>query len=267
MFPRKKHINKFRYLIFPMLILLFVFLFLKKDGLSETGIFKEISKINILLARPFINLQNKFINFKNSASFYFVSKKKLNNLVNSLKEENLKLKADTFKLEILEKQNKDFLSILGRKTANDFIAASLIFRPSFSGFDYFLIDAGERDFVKKGMKVTAYDSILLGEVYEVFEKESKVKLYSASENKIGVFLENAGTYAEALGRGSENFEIILAKDMNIAEGDKVLVQGMENFILGEVSKIVENRNEPFKKAYFRYPFNLSELKYVEILIR
>lgn len=265
MFPRKKNINKFRYLIFPLLFSVFVFLLLKKDSLPETGFFKEISKINIYVTRPFINLQNKFVNFKNSKTFYFASKKELNNLNGVLKEENLKLKTDTFKLEILEKQNKELLNILEKKTEKKFIFASVIFRPLFFNFDYFLIDAGKHDGVKKGMKIISYDNILIGEIYEVFEKESKVMLYSASENKIGVVLGNSELSTFAAGRGSENFEIILAKDVNITIGEKVLTQGIQTFVLGEVSKIVENGNEPFKKVYFRYPFNLNELKYVEIL--
>jgi len=265
MFPRKKHINKFRYLISPLLILLFVFLFLKKDSLPETGFFKEISKINIYVARPFINYQNKFINFKNSASAYFASKKELNNLNTALKEENLKLKTDIFKLEVLKKENNELLNILGRKTEKNFIFASVIFRPSFSDFDYFLIDVGKTSGVKKGMRVAVYGNILVGEVYDVFEKESKIKLYSASENKIGVFLENTGISANAIGRGSENFEIILAKDANVKEGDNVLTQGASPFILGKVAKVAENGNQPFKKVYFRYPFNLNELRYVDVL--
>lgn len=245
--------------------MIFILMFIKKDSLPETSVFKKISKINVYAARPLINLQNKFINFKNSADAYFASKKELNNLVSALKEENLKLKSDNFKLEVLEKQNKEFLNILGKKTEKNFIFASVIFRPPFFDFDYFLIDAGKRNGIKKGMKVVSYDNILIGEIYDVFEKESKVMLYSAPENKIAVVLENSGLNAFAAGRGSENFEIILAKDASVADGDRILTQGIQPFILGKVLKIVENGNEPFKKVYFRYPFNLSELRYIEVL--
>lgn len=265
MFTHKKHIKRFYFFIFPLLILLLIFLFLKKDGLPETKFFKIISKTNIFFASPLINLRNKFINLKNSSIAYFISKKELSDLNNVLKEENLKLKSDVFKLDVLEKQNNDLLNILGRKKEKNFIPASLIFKPSFSKFDFFLIDAGSRDGIKKGMKVEVFNNFLIGEVYDVFEKESKVMLYSALNNKIGVYLEKSGIRMIATGKGSENFEIILAKNTDIAIGDKILTQEITPFILGEIMKIIENENDIFKKAYFRYPFNLNEIKYVYVL--
>ena len=209
---------------------------------------------------------------KNQAAFswqnikgYFQTKKTLSDSNQLLKKENLKLSAKAFKADILERENSELLNLLGKKPETDFLIAAILFRPPSSDFDTFIIDVGQKDGVQKGMKVTAYGDILLGEISETFAGASKVKLYSYYETQINIFFEKANFYAPAFGRGGENFEITLAKDIDIEIGEKILTADLRPFILGEVQKIIKSESAPFQKIYFRYPINLNELRYIYIL--
>lgn len=265
MFSKQKNF-KLRYFLIIFLLFLLVFLFLKKDFLSETAFFGKILKFNLSLTKPVFLLKNKVVVFQEDAIVYFRTKKELNSENKILKEENLRLGVKALKADVLEEENERLLEMFGRKPENAFLLASVLYRPPMSDFDTFIIDAGSKQGVQIGMKITAYGDILLGEVEEVFENTSKVKLFSYYGTRINVFFEKAGIAAVASARGGENFEVLLAKDAQVEEGDKILTTDLKPFILGEVQKIIKNESEPFQKIYFRYPFNLNELRYVYILL-
>lgn len=261
MFPKNNKKNKFKIAFLIFLTILFVFFLFYGKSLSEKPFFKGISKINLKLIRPFLDFKNK--NF-GGVDIYFKNSKKLSAELEMLRDENLILKTKILKLNILEKENKDLLFILGREIKKESILASIIFKPPFSSFDTFIIDAGKKEGITSGMKVFIND-IMLGEISEAYEKTSKVRLYSYNGNEINVLVGSPEVSAAAFGKGGENFEIILAKDTEIKTGDKVLIPGTDVFILGEINKIERKESDPFKKAYFRYPINLNELKFVQIL--
>lgn len=261
MIPKNNKKNKFKIVILFFLIILFgLFLFYGKT-LSDKPFFRGISKINLKLFSFVLNIKNKSLG---GISAYFKNNKKLSGELDYLKDENLILKTKILKTDALEKENKDLLAILGREIKKDFIAASVILKPPLSDFDTFIIDAGKNHGVLSGMKVFIND-IMLGEIFETYDTLSKVKLYSYSGNEIAVFLGSPEISAVALGKGGENFEVVLPKDTEIKTGGKILIPGIDIFILGEINKIEREESDPFKKAYFRYPINLNELKFVQIL--
>lgn len=259
------NINKSRRLIIAALLVLFVFLFLKKDFLSGSAFFRAIAKFNLSLAKPVFLLKNKVIIFQEDAVVYFRTKKELSSENKILKEENSRLGVKALKVALLEEENKKLLEMFGRRPENNFLIASVLFRPPMSDFDTLIIDAGLKQGVQKGMKITAFGEILLGEADEVFENTSKVKLFSHYGTQINIFFEKAGIAAIASAKGGENFEVLLAKDAQVEEGDKIFTTDFQPFILGKVLKIIKNESEPFQKIYFRYPFNLNELRYVYVL--
>lgn len=259
---------KFIYSILFLLILLFIFLLEGKTYLRETGVSQKILRFNLTIARPIFGFKNKIGFLEDETKGYFQTKNRLSYDNQILKDENLKLKTKALKAEILEKENSGLLNLLGRKSEKVFLIASVSYRPPMTDFDTFIIDAGQKIGIQKGMKVMAYGDILLGEVDEVLNSMSKVKLYSYSGSQINVLLtqpDYVSDFVVAVGRGGENFEITLAKDAPVDIGDKILTSDLPPFIIGEVQKIIKNENAPFQKIYFRYPFNLNELRYVYVL--
>lgn len=255
-----KKSNNFRYFLISALFFLLAFLFFNREIAAQYVFFRKISAA----ANFVVSVKDKIYNSK-IGFYYFNSKKSLLEENIKLKEENEKLKAKSVEQEKLLKENKEFLSMLGRKTERNFILASVAYKPPVSQFDTILIDAGASSGVQRGMKVSVFQSIALGEIDEVFQKTSKVKLYSYEENKINIFIGNSSSSASAVGKGGENFEIILPKDTQASEGDQILTTETSALILGKINKIIKNDSDPFQKIYFRYPVNLNEVRYVEIL--
>ena len=264
MFQKKKTF-KLRHFILILFFFLLVLLFWGRNFFSETTVFKKVLQFNLWTAKPAFFLKNQAVSFGQNIKGYFQSKKSLNVSNQFLKEENLKLSARAMRADILEKENSELLNFLGRKQETDFLIAAILFRPPMSDFDTFVIDSGAKEGIQKGMKVTAYGDLILGEISEVFENSGKVRLFSYDGVWTDVLFQKTNLSAAALGRGGENFEITLAKDVIIELGDKILTTDLQPLILGEVQKIIKNESEPFQKIYFRYPLNLNELRYVYIL--
>lgn len=260
MFNFKKS-NNFRYFLIAVLFFLLIFLFFNRENAAQIKFFRRLSAG----ANSAVSVKNKIYNPK-TGFYYFNSKKSLLEENSKLKEENEKLRAESAGKEKFLKENKELLSMLGRKSEKNFILASVAYRPPVSQFDTILIDAGALNGVRRGMKVSVFQSVALGEIEEVFQKTSKVKLYSYEGNKINVFIGNSSSSASAIGKGSENFEIIFPKDTLVSVGDQILTTETFSLILGKINKIIKNDSDPFQKIYFRYPVNLNEVRYVEVQI-
>lgn len=253
---------KIRYAVFFAAIVLFFALFFWRGDFGESKLFQKISVVNFTLVSPAFYAKNKIYDFYFNMSAYFKFKKELSAANESLKQENQKLKSELLEASSLKNQNKELLELLGRMPEGKFITASVLFRPPYSDFDTFVIDAGKKEGIARGMKVLTYGGIMLGEISEVFDSKSIVSLYSYGGNKINVVLENPPVLGIAEGKGGENFELVLPKEADAREGERVLTEDTKPFILGEITKIEQKEGDLFKKAYFRYPINLNELRYV-----
>lgn len=257
--------RKFNY-FFVTLILIIAFLILNKNYLERGGVSKYIVKISINAARPLFYIQRNSLSLWEKTTVYFKTKKELASLNKNLQEENLEFKVRLEKTEFLEKENNALLEIIGKKDQKEFLVAYVMFRPPSLKFDTLIIDRGKKDGVKTGMKAIAYDNVILGEVEQVFEHISVVKLLSYYGNNLNVLLEKSGIFVDALGKGGENFEIILGKELDIQENETVLMPGVNNFIIGKITKVEKEENMPFQKIYFRFPLNLNQLKYLRVML-
>lgn len=248
------------------LILIIAFLILNKNYLERGGVSKYIVKISINAARPLFYIQRNSLSLWEKTTVYFKTKKELASLNKNLQEENLEFKVRLEKTEFLEKENNALLEIIGKKDQKEFLVAYVMFRPPSLKFDTLIIDRGKKDGVKTGMKAVAYDNVILGEVEQVFEHISVVKLLSYYGNNLNVLLEKSGIFVDALGKGGENFEIILGKELDIQENETVLMPGVNNFVIGKITKVEKEENMPFQKIYFRFPLNLNQLKYLRVML-
>ncbi len=258
---KKKKINYF----IAALALLFFILILNKSYLEKSDVSKYIVKASINLAKPLFYIQKKFISSEEKIAVYFKTKKELDLLNKNLQEENLKITLKLERAEMLEKDNDALLKTMGEKNQKDFLTAYVIFSPPSSNFDTLIIDRGEKDGVKKGMKAVAYENVMLGEVMETFQNMSVIKLLSYYGNNLNVLLENTNTIVSASGKGGENFEIILEKEMDVRENENIFLPNIHNFIIGKITKIEKEENMPFQKVYFRFPLNLNQLKYIRLM--
>lgn len=242
-------------------ILLFVIIFL----FSRVELFRGFLNKTAL---PFWRFDNYAVS-KLSDFFFIISSK------NSLIAENKRLKEELTEVnvklslqKVIEKENDNLKLLLERDNAKTkIVLGAVLEKPSISPFDIIIIDIGKINGVQKGDKVLYGGVIAIGQIEEVFEKTSKVKLYSSPGQKFTVFIGSKSIQAEAEGLGGGNFIVKLPKGIEVSEGDEAIVPSISTMIFGFANKIETDPEDSFQKIMFKTPLNINELKWVEVEVR
>ena len=176
-----------------------------------------------------------------------------------LKQENEELKAQIQKLEIgnwkLEIPREGFLT------------AKVFSTYPFNIKNKLTINAGEKQGIKKLSVAVLEKNILVGQVVEVFENYSIVKTtfdpnwqlpVRIGEEEINGFFQGGG----------EPKVILIDKDKPLRLGDVVYSASQEFFYelkIGELNELRETGAGIFKEAVLKVPFNVNELREVQII--
>jgi len=177
-----------------------------------------------------------------------------------LKEENNDLKEFINKVKFSE-QKEGVLSAITRQPVLSFVLSG----PSSVFYDSMILDAGVDKEIFSGDLVVSPTGFALGEIQEIYDNSSKVKLFSSVGLKTNVFLGKNNTSAEIEGIGSGNFFVSMPKDFLISEGDLAILPGEDRRIVGTVSDIEETENGSFKRVYLKSPENIREIYFVGIV--
>lgn len=253
--------NKNRRLKAVVAILLFAVLFF----VFRTAPFKSfVNKI----ALPFWKIDNyatgKFSDFFS----ILVSKKSLILDNKKLEEELSKANVELSLQKIIEKENNDLKTLLGRGDEKRKVVLGIVLEKSgVTPFDVIIIDIGKVQAVQKGDKVLYDNAIEIGQIEEVFEHSSKVKLYSSPGQKFTVLIGSKSIQAEAEGIGGGNFTAKLPRDIEINKGDAAVVPTVSSSVFGFVEEIEVSPTDSFQKILFKIPLNLAELRRVQVEIK
>ena len=261
MFKRKDN-RGVRYVVIVGALVALVFL------VNVGAVKARLAKFGLYDANPDIYFKNKIDKFAGKILAAFRSRKDLIQKNDLLIQENLLLKSKADMKDILEEENLKILQAFGRNL-DEFsgdedkgILGTILYRPPYSDFDTLIIDAGLEEGVEKGMTVTAFGDIILGHIDAVSKHTSKVKLISFFGEETNIFLEPAGIPAIAQGIGGGNLRIVLPKDSKIEEGEKILTAHVKPLFAGIVERIQRSDSDFFLKAFFRFPINIQEIRYV-----
>jgi cell shape-determining protein MreC len=233
--------------------------------ISPNFSFRLIGQPAFYVISPFLKAGAKISGWWNGVKTDFAEKKALQNENILLREEIMRMETKIALFEVLEKENEMLKTAFSAWERQKFLFASIIFRPPETPYDMLIIDSGFRIGVKEGMQVLAFGNILLGYVADVFDNTSKIKLISSFGEETNVILESSGAPAIAIGRGGENFEIMLPRAINVDIGEKVLALGRQLLLVGIVEKIEKQETDPFQKIIFRLPINIQYLNQVFLL--
>jgi len=241
----KKIVNKKAVIIVSVLLILFFF------GPSVKSTVQWFSS-------PVITTKNVIVSpFKTSAE-YFKFKQNLVDENEILKNENRRLEIENLTVESLKKENQSLREVVGFKEQDqNLVVAKVISQPPFSPYDTFVLGLGEAEtFV--GNKVY-YSGIIIGEIEEVYKKTAVVRLYSSSEKTM--FVNISGNETEATGLGGGGFILTLPKDIKISERETIFTNSVP---IGRVDSIEQDSGGAFQTIYFRYPFNINNIDFVQI---
>lgn len=169
--------------------------------------------------------------------------------------------------EVLKAENESLKDLLGRKdTKLNTVLASILVKPPQTPYDSLVLDIGEGHNIKVGDKVMANGNVYIGEVSEVLPSMSKITLYSTPGRKLPVVLGSGSISVEAVGVGGGNFNIFLPREVEVSEGDVIIIPSITANVFGIVEKVNFKDKDSFQTVLFKSPVNISELSFVEIVI-
>ncbi len=257
--------------IFTGAILVFAFFVIFYFRVS---VWKGLSYTSSKIFTPFLFVGRGVSERFGSIHAYFLSK-------DNLYQNNLDLKSDleSYHAQIanyntLLADDATLKEMLGRKDIKaNTILATILSKPNKSAYDTLVIDIGSNHGIKVGSTVLSLGYTIQGEpigvvpigkVSDVYNSSSKVILFSSSGEHTQVVTSEKDVYAEVVGRGGGNFEMVLPKGSTMQKGDQVVLPGINSYIVGIVQTILSDPRDAFAKALLSSPVNIQELKFVEV---
>jgi len=212
--------------------------------------------------------------FKNNISSFFSDNLGVLNSKISLLKENSILKDQVLTktkeqvlFDILKKENDDLKSVLNRKKWDqNLLLGTVLVKPFLSVYDTLIIDVGSVNEVEVGDKVVADGNTYIGYISEVYDTTSKVVLYSSPGEKVKILIGNSNIEKEAIGIGGGNFKVEIPKEVDVKEGDSVVIPSISPNIFGVIEKVESKPSDSFQVILFKNPVNISELKWVEVFL-
>ena len=188
----------------------------------------------------------------------------------SLGEENRILREELSLMQIrvldrnlLEDRVVELEEMLGRTRSDNRVIARVLAMPGrWSPYDMIVIDIGEDHGVLVGNRVM-YGNSVVGEVSEVHAQSAKVQLLSSPGDELSVLIGTTTIPAIARGRGMGNFEARIPQGNTVLAGENVITP--ENLIIGTVGAVIEHESMPFIRILFTTPFNITEMRTVEVV--
>lgn len=248
---RKKQSLKKTFLLILFLTLIILLLVLKP---VREGLF--------FLATPIWQVKNYLlnINLENLKSKQVLLQEK-NSLLTRIDRADTLISLN----EVLMLENEKLKDLLGRKVITNTILGVILVKPPKVPYDELIIDIGADQGIMVGNKVLADTNIYIGEIGEVYKYTSRVILYSTPGKKLPVVLGINSIMAEAVGMGGGNFTISLPREIEIREGDIVVIPSITPNVFGIVEKIEVQERDSVQIIYFKNPINISELAMVEVI--
>ncbi len=194
----------------------------------------------------------------------------------SLVHENLTLKEalrDTRQELFNTQMNLEYLSDLNRslpvESDVDFVGAVRVTNtPGFLPYDVMFLSFREPhstvDLVSAGQQLRVRSNISLGEIVDIAGHSAKARLYSSPGVARRVLVGSENIPAVAYGRGGGNFVITLPRVLEIPELSLVRLQSQPDQIIGLVSQVEKNPENPSQIIYVRVPVNIYTLKWVNL---
>lgn len=188
--------------------------------------------------------------------------REIENLKTNIEETNVLL----HNAEEIKKENELLKETLGRSGGEHLLLGYVLAKPNRSPYDTMLVDVGEEEGVRVGMRVRAYGESPIGMVAETFPKTALIRLFSSPHQETSVVIGEKQIPGVAIGIGGGNFRMLLPRDATVSLGDTIFLPGEETRILGIVERIDKYEGDTFAKIFFKSIVNPYDLSRVFIVI-
>jgi rod shape-determining protein MreC len=173
-----------------------------------------------------------------------------------LRKERLKLLAETARLKEAGQENEFLRSQMGLplEEGRQLVFAEVIGGSPAKTGRYFLIDKGRRDGIEDKAAVIVGGNILVGQIVEVNETASKVRLINDPNSKISGRIQESGI--TGLVTGEEDFDLIidlLPQGEKIEKGQIAVSSGSVGYfpsglLIGEIEEVISSEVNISQKA-------------------
>lgn len=217
----------------------------------------------------------------------FIGGSKFSNTLNTLKsigtlkqdnqrlyKENLELKAQISESKDISNENKELrkeINLLPKEEFN-LLGAEVIIKDISNKNDWFEINLGSNDGLKKDLPIIAEGKNLIGFVDEVFPNQAKVKLINHPDIVINIATVETGV--EAVARGEHGTSIIaenINQDAEIEAGMTFVTSQISGkfprgLSVGVVQSVADTQDGLFKTARINSLVNFDDIRFVSIII-
>ena len=250
--------NSLLKIIATIIVLFFVIFF-------YNTFFYGLSSAFHYIARPIFSFSHSVGNSISNTRSYFYSKKSLYKENEDLKMKILEKDAILSNYNTILDENFKLKEDFGRKNiVGSMVLASVLSKPSHSVYDTIIIDIGKNENIKKGDMVYAYASVPIGRVSDVYDTTAKVVLFSTSGEKTEVVVGGSDVQMSLIGRGGGNFEMIVPRDFELAEGTEVHLPSINPYVVAKSVKVISYAHDSIKKVLLTSPINIQNLKFVQV---
>lgn len=182
-----------------------------------------------------------------------------------LRAENNRMQAQVLDRNLLQERVMKLEEVLGRSRNDNRVVADVVVGIGRSLYDTVILDVGSDHGVQNGDTVVYAGSAMVGQIVEVSATSAKMKFFSSPGEEYSALLGPHSIPATVHGKGNGNFDAKIPENSDLVVGDKVIVP-KGNLLLGTISEIEKTQGVPFATVYFRSPFNVTEIRTVEVLV-
>ena len=165
-------------------------------------------------------------------------------------------------LSVLQEDNRKLQELEGRSKKEKSTLAAVLLSPPLSPYDILVLDVGAREGISSGDLVRSTNGSPLGRITEVFRDFSRAELFSTPGMETAIRIGEKGIQGKAKGIGGGEFQIILPREFEIAQGDPVVFPELSASPFGIVGSVVYQETDFLQLVSFRSPVNVRELSYV-----
>ncbi len=217
-------------------------------------------------AGPVLSVSEDIRSSVSSPTSFLTGKRELVAENEALKQKLKELEALSFDNKALEIENNELRDVLNMRPREDAVMARVLLRPPNAPYDILIIDGGRDMGLSEGDRVFFGESVLLGEIEEVYGRTSRVSLFSSAGRSTDVFVNDGDEIVSSLGRGGGKFLLEVPRRTEISEGDYLLRVDDRVSLLGVVLEVhVPETAGAIKFVYAGVPVDIFSLKEVFVI--
>ena len=192
---------------------------------------------------------------------------------NDLTQKLQSMEVDQSKIAELQYENMELKKELGyAKTNPEFklLSTKIVGREPTTFLDYVIVDKGRNDNIKPGMPVIS-GGVLIGQVREVFEDQSRITLITSKDSLVMAMLQSSRSKGILKGGISGLILENITQDVVYEKGEYVVTSGLDGelppgILIGRTGPLENSSSDLYKNISVDPVADLSRLELVFIII-